>query len=43
MKFNDSCPRIAVDPETYRVTADGQHLTCPPAEKLPLAQRFFLF
>ncbi len=28
MKFNSSCPRIAVDPETYRVTADGQHLTC---------------
>jgi urease subunit alpha len=43
MKFNDACPRIAVDPETYHVTADGQHLTCPPAEKLPLAQRYFLF
>jgi urease alpha subunit len=43
MKFNSSCPRIAVDPETYRVTADGQHLTCAPADKLPLAQRYFLF
>jgi urease subunit alpha len=43
MKFNDACPRIAVDPETYRVTADGEHLTCEPAEKLPLAQRYFLF
>jgi len=43
MKFNDSCPRITVDPETYRVIADGEHLTCAPAEKLPLAQRFFLF
>ena len=43
MKFNDLCPQINVDPETYRVTADGQHLTCPPATKLPLAQRYFLF
>ena len=42
MKHNDACPRIAVDPETYRVTADGQHLTCAPAERLPLAQRYFL-
>jgi len=43
MRFNDACPQIVVDPETYRVTADGQHLTCAPAEKLSLARRYFLF
>lgn len=32
-----------VDPETYRVTADGEHLTCEPLKELPLAQRFFVF
>ena len=36
-------PRIVVDPETYRVTADGVHLTCEPAKVLPLAQRYHLF
>jgi len=43
MKRNDATPEIEVDPETYEVTADGQHLTCEPAEKLPLAQRYSLF
>ncbi|HIK95681.1 MAG TPA: urease subunit alpha [Planctomycetes bacterium] len=43
MKRNDATPEIKVDPETYEVTADGQHLTCEPAEKLPLAQRYWLF
>ncbi|MBI3836613.1 MAG: urease subunit alpha [Planctomycetia bacterium] len=43
MKFNDATPRITVDPETYQVTADGQLLTCEPAKRLPLAQRYFLF
>jgi urease subunit alpha len=43
MKLNDALPRIAVDPETYRVTADGELLGCAPADVLPLAQRYFLF
>jgi urease subunit alpha len=43
LKFNDATPAITVDPETYVVTADGEHLTCAPAERLPLAQRYFLF
>ena len=34
---------ITVDPETYEVTADGELLTCAPAEVLPMAQRYFLF
>ena len=40
---NAACPRIEVDPQTYQVRADGELLTCEPAEVLPLAQRYFLF
>ena len=43
MKLNDACPVIEVDPETYEVRADGELLTCEPAEVLPMAQRYFLF
>jgi urease subunit alpha len=43
MKLNDATPAITVDPETYRVEADGQWLTCEPARTLPMAQRYFLF
>jgi urease subunit alpha len=41
--LNDALPRIEVDADTYEVRADGQLLTCAPAEVLPLAQRYFLF
>jgi urease subunit alpha len=40
---NSATPAITVDPETYEVTADGELLTCAPAEVLPMAQRYFLF
>ena len=43
MIFNDFCPDISVDPETYEVKANGEILTCEPATELPLAQRYFLF
>ena len=43
MKLNDATPVIEVDPETYEVRADGELLTCEPAEVLPMAQRYFLF
>ncbi len=43
MIHNDATPAIEVDPETYEVRADGELLTCPPADVLPLAQRYFLF
>jgi urease subunit alpha len=43
MKLNDATPTITVDPETYRVEADGAWLTCEPAQSLPMAQRYFLF
>ena len=43
MVHNGATPDITVDPETYEVTADGELLTCAPAEVLPMAQRYFLF
>jgi urease subunit alpha len=43
MIHNGATPDIAVDPETYEVRADGELLTCAPAEVLPMAQRYFLF
>jgi urease subunit alpha len=43
MMHNNATPKITVDPETYEVTADGELLTCAPAEVLPMAQRYFLF
>ena len=43
MVLNDATPQIEVDPETYVVRADGEHLACEPATELPLAQRYFLF
>ena len=43
MIHNDATPVMEVDPETYEVRADGEILTCEPAEVLPMAQRYFLF
>ncbi len=43
MPLNDATPDIRVDPDTYRVWADGELLTCEPAKVLPMAQRYFLF
>ena len=43
MLLNDATPGIDVDPETYEVRANGELLTCEPADVLPLAQRYFLF
>ncbi len=43
MVFNDLCPKVEVDPETYEVRANGEILTCEPASELPMAQRYFLY
>lgn len=43
MLLNDYQPVIEVDSQTYEVRADGNLLTCEPAEVLPMAQRYFLF
>ena len=41
--LNNATPVIEVNPETYEVRADGELLTCEPAEVLPMAQRYFMF
>ncbi|MFY0679216.1 MAG: urease subunit alpha [Thalassovita sp.] len=43
LKLNSATPQIEVNPETYEVRADGELLTCQPAEVLPMAQRYFMF
>ncbi|MEP0072028.1 MAG: urease subunit alpha [Marinomonas sp.] len=43
MIHNAWMPDITVDPQTYEVRADGELLTCEPAEILPLAQLYTLF
>lgn len=43
MKFNAVRPRMKVDPENYRVEADGVHATCEPATSLPLTQVAFVY
>ena len=41
MIHNDYAPHMEVDSQTYEVRADGELLTCEPAEVLPMAQRYF--
>ena len=41
--LNNATPVMEVNPETYEVRADGELLTCEPAEVLPMAQRYFMF
>jgi urease subunit alpha len=43
LKLNTALPQVEVHPETYEVRADGELLTCQPAEVVPMAQRYFLF
>jgi urease subunit alpha len=43
MIHNSATPKIDIDPGTYDVRADGELLVCEPADKLPMAQQYFLF
>ncbi|BFZ54721.1 Urease [Savitreella phatthalungensis] len=43
MIFNDARPVIEIDPESYRVEADGVHLTCEPMSSLPLTAGHYIF
>ena len=43
MVYNNLCPTVEVDPETYEVKANGEILICEPASELPMAQRYFLY
>ncbi|HBV21972.1 MAG TPA: urease subunit alpha, partial [Nitrosomonas sp.] len=37
MIHNGATPKMEIDPETYEVRADGELLTCEPADTLPMA------
>ncbi len=41
MQRNTASPSVAVDPRTHAVTVDGAVVEHPPAEELPLSQRYF--
>jgi urease subunit alpha len=43
MIHNHYLPVMEIDAQRYTVRADGELLTCEPASKLPMAQRYFLF
>jgi urease len=43
MKYNDAMPKMKVDPESYKVEADGVHCTAEPAERLPLTQQYYVY
>jgi len=43
LKLNNALPHLEIDPEAYKVMADGVHLTCPPAPKVALGQLYQLF
>ncbi|RKP34123.1 urease [Dimargaris cristalligena] len=43
LKFNSALPHVIVDPETYRVTADGVPCVCDPVAELPLTQNYNYF
>jgi len=43
MLHNDYCPDdIDIDAQTFEVEVDGDHVTCEPAEEIPLTQRYTL-
>jgi urease len=43
MRYNDSMPRMKVDPEKYTVEADGMVCTAEPAAQLPLTQSWYVY
>jgi urease subunit alpha len=43
MVHNALTPKLEIDPETYEVRADGELLTCEPAQVVPMAQRYFMY
>ncbi len=40
---NDATPHIAVNPDTFAVRIDGELIEAAPVDRLPMAQRYFLF
>ncbi len=43
MPLNDAMPAVEVDPDTFTVRINGEVWQEQPAERLPMAQRYFLF
>jgi urease subunit alpha len=43
LPLNDALPVIDVDPETFTVRIDGEPVEPSPPDRLPMAQRYFLF
>lgn len=43
MLYNNSTPKIEIDPETYKVMVDGKLATTEPAQKLSMARLYHLF
>lgn len=43
MRYNDSMPKMRVDPESYTVEADGVVCEAEPATELPLTQAFYVY
>ncbi|PKS12827.1 hypothetical protein jhhlp_001039 [Lomentospora prolificans] len=43
MKYNDTMPKMRVDPESYTVEADGRVCSADPSETLPLTQAYYLY
>jgi urease subunit alpha len=41
-RYNQASPKVHVDPSTLDVEIDGTPVDLPPAETLPLTQRYFL-
>lgn len=38
---NNYLPKIEIDPETYKVFVDGEHITCEPAKELCLNHKYY--
>jgi urease alpha subunit len=43
MILNNATPRIVIDPETFNVKVDGEWIHNPPAEWVPMGQKYFIF
>ncbi len=41
MVRNNCCPKIEIDPETYKVYIDGEYITCEPEEVVCLNHKYF--
>ncbi len=43
MRNNDTLPAIRIEPDTFRITIDGDEVRPAPADRLPLAQLYTMF